>query len=77
MRLPAILTTSEGVVVGHLSPPVCWKLAQKIWQGEFVDLNLLLPHRLGAPEPTLADDLQSKTKEAKQITLIEVWHTLA
>ena len=56
-----------GVIVGHLSPPVPMKLAWKIWRGEFVDLNLLLPHRLGAPEPTLADALQNKTKEQKQI----------
>ena len=64
---------TEGVVVGHLSPPVPWKLAQKIWRGEFVDLNLLLPHRLGAPEPTLADALQNKQRETKQISSIEHW----
>ena len=64
---------TEGVVVGHLSPPVPGKLAQKIWRGEFVDLNLLLPHRLGAPEPTLADAFQNKQRETKQISSIEHW----
>ena len=38
-----------------------------------MDLNLLLPHRLGAPEPTLADALQNKAKEQKQIETIEHW----
>ena len=47
-----------GVIMGHLSPPVPAKLAWKIWRGEFMDLNHLLPHRLGAPEPTLANALQ-------------------
>ena len=62
---------SGGIVVGHTSPPVPAKLAAKIWRGEFVDLNTLLPHRLGAPEPTLADAIQGRNKDAKQISTIE------
>ena len=62
-----------GVVVGQSSPPVPAKLAEKIWKGEFVDLSALLPHRLGAPEPTLAEALQRKSREDKQITYIEQW----
>ena len=50
-------TSVGGVIVGHLLPPVPTKLVWKIWRGEYIDLNLLLPHRLGAPEPTLADAL--------------------
>ena len=57
--------------MGHTSPPVPAKLAAKIWRGEFVDLNTLLPHRLGAPQPTLADAIQGRNKDAKQISTIE------
>ena len=59
-----------AVVVGHTSPPVPAKLVGKIWRG---DLSQLLPHRLGAPEPTLADVFQTKAKEVKQISTIEQW----
>ena len=58
------------VIVGHLSPPEPMKTVQKIWRGEFVDLNT---DRLGAPEPTLADTLQSTNKELRQIATIEKW----
>lgn len=54
-----------GVVVGHGSPPVPAKLAEKIWRSEYIDLNMLLPHRLGAPEPTLTEVLQMKSREEK------------
>ncbi len=49
------------------------KLVEKIWRREYIDLNSLLPHRLGAPEPTLAEALQGRTREDKQITSIEQW----
>jgi hypothetical protein len=63
-----------GVVVSHTSPPIPYKLALKIWRGEFIDLNLLLPHRLGAPEPTLAEALQARgPRDHKQISTIEQW----
>lgn len=42
-------------------------------EGRVIDLNLLLLHRLGAPEPTLADALRHKTKELKEIECIEHW----
>ena len=62
-----------GVIVGQDSPPIPAKLADKIWRGEYVDLNLLLPHRLGAPEPTLSEAFQRKAREEKQISTIEQW----
>ena len=62
-----------GVIVLHASPPIPHKLALKIWRGEFIDLNNLLPFRLGAPEPTLVDALRNKPKEWKQITSITQW----
>ena len=62
-----------GVVVSYMSPPVPTKVADKIWRGEFIDLNTLLPYRLGAPEPTLADALQQRPRESKQIATIEQW----
>ena len=49
------------------------KLVWKIWRGECIDLNLLLLHRLGVPEPTLADALRHKTKELKEIECTEHW----
>jgi hypothetical protein len=60
-------------MVGHGSPPIPAKLAEKIWRGEYMDLNALLPHRLGAPEPTLTEAFQRKTQEEKTITTIEQW----
>ena len=76
-QLPVLITAPQaagGVVVSHTSPPIPYKLALKIWRGEFIDLNLLLPHRLGAPEPTLAEALQAKgPRDHKQISTIEQW----
>ncbi len=65
--------TSNGVIVGPSSPPVPGKLMKKIWRREYVDLNLLFPHRLGAPESTLAEALQGRTRDDKQITTVEQW----
>ncbi len=59
--------------MSYSSPPVPMKIVAKIWNGEFVDLNSLLPYRLGAPEPTLADALHGRSKETKQISTIEQW----
>ena len=56
--------STDAVSVGPLSPPVPLKLAQKIWRNEFIDLQELLPARLGIPEPTLLDVL-TKTESAK------------
>ncbi len=59
---PALQQPAGGVVVSYSSPPVPMKIAAKIWNGEFVDLNSLLPYRRGAPEPTLADTLHGRSK---------------
>ena len=61
------------LLVGPSSPPVPGKLAEKIWNGEYIDFSALLPHSLGAPESTLAEALQRRTRDEKQITSIEQW----
>ena len=68
-----MVTHTNAVVVGPCSPPIPGKIAEKIWRGEFIDLNALLPHRLGAPEPTLAEALQKRSRDLKQISTIEQW----
>ena len=64
---------SNSVVVGPSSPPVLGRIVDKIWRGEYIDLSTLLPHRLGAPEPTLAEAFHKHSKDEKQITTIEQW----
>ena len=68
--------TSEAVVVGMNSPPVPKKLAEKIWKGEYVQLDKLLPSNLGAPELTLVDLLgknQERQDSTKRIKTIQQW----
>jgi len=62
---------TESVVVSHASPLIPAKFLLRIWRGDYVDLNILLPYRLGATEPTLADTLQIRQRELKQMSLIE------
>ena len=57
--------TSEAIIVGMNSPPVPKKLAEKIWKGEYIQLDKLLPSNLGAPELTLVDLLGKKSGEAR------------
>ncbi len=70
---PLAQPQAGGIIVSYSSPPVPTKLATKIWNGEYVDLNMLLPFRLGAPEPSLVEALQGHNKEGKQITTIQQW----
>ena len=67
--------SKKAVAVGPSSPPVPVKLAEKIWQGEYIDLQELLPSRLGAPSSTVLDALlkPEKIKARKSITSIEDW----
>ena len=44
MNQPHATAHSNGVVVGPCSPPVPVKIAEKIWRGDYIDLNILLPH---------------------------------
>ena len=58
------------------SPPVPRKLAEKIWKGEYIQLDKLLPSNLGAPELTLVDLLgknQEKQEYSKRIKTIQQW----
>lgn len=70
--LASLLTEAQGlraeaVVVSRNLPPVPAKIAEKIWRGEYVDLDGLLPSRLGVPEPTLRDLIGGeKTKKREK-----------
>ena len=55
----------DAVVIGGCAPPVPKKLAEKIWSGEFVDFDMLLPANLGAPELTMRDLLANKNRPVK------------
>ena len=64
----------EAIVVSVNMPPIPIKLAERIWWKEFVELDALLPARLGAPEPTLQDLVcGEKKKERKGIATIQEW----
>ena len=51
--------------MGGCSPPVPKKLADKICNGEFIELEQLLPANLGAPEPTMFDLLAHRNRPLK------------
>ena len=68
-------TSADAIVVSRNLPPIPNKLAEKIWRKEFVEMDQLLPSRLGAPEPTLGDLVvgEKKQKEKKSISSIQEW----
>lgn len=67
--------SSQAVSVGPMSPPIPRKLVDKIWRGEYVEMQELLPARLGAPAPTVLDALlrSEKMKAKKEISTIQEW----
>lgn len=73
--LPASPQTKVAISVGPVSPPIPTKIAEKIWRGEYIELQELLPARLGAPGPTVLDALlqSEKVKQKKNITTIQEW----
>ena len=74
--LPLPSPTTEAIVLGACHPPIPKKIVEKAWRGEFIDLDSLLPSRLGTPEPTLWDWMtasQAKGRETKRIKNIEQW----
>ena len=73
--VPDNTQSKKAITVGPISPPIPSKLAEKIWRGEFIDLDELLPARLGAPGPTVLDALfqGEKAKPKKNISTIEEW----
>lgn len=66
---------ASAVVVSRNIPPIPVKIAQKIlWKKEYVDLESLLPTKLGLPEPTLRDLVcGEKKKEKKGVSTIQEW----
>ena len=63
------------VVVSRNLPPIPAKLVEKIGRREYVDLDQLLPAKLGDPESTLGDLVAGgkKQKEKKGISSIQEW----
>ena len=78
LNLPNLFPTPECktdvIVVGASSPPVPWKLAQRIWSLKYVGMEELLPARLGV-EPSLVETLSNSlhNKPSKKIESIEQW----
>ena len=70
-------SSKNAIVVSSSSPPIPLKIAEAIWQGEFIELSQLLPAKLGAEEPTVLDlfdaDKKKKQKEKFRIKTIEQW----
>ena len=66
---------SKAIGVGPSSPPVPERIAKRIWHGEYIDMNELLPARLGAPSTTVLDALtgSEKAKRKKTIDTIADW----
>ena len=67
--------TKVAISVDPVSPLIPAKLAEKIWRREYIELQELLPARLGAPGPTVLDALlqSDKVKQKKTITTIQDW----
>ena len=67
--------STDAVSVGPSSLPIPLKLAKKIWRNEFIDLQELLPARLGIPEPTLLDVLTKpeSAKPKKETKTVQQW----
>ena len=65
----------DAVMIGGCAPPVPKTLAEKIWSGEFVDFDMLLPANLGAPELTMRDLLANKDRPVKsnKVESFEQW----
>ena len=69
--------TPSAIIVSRNLPPVPFQLATKIWEGKYVELDGLLPSRLGAPEPTLGDLVagEKQHKGKRVIGCIQEWVT--
>ena len=65
---------STMVSVGGGFPPVPLKLVNKIESGEFVDMDDLLPDKLGSTRPQMHDDQSTTTKSRRRsVTNILEW----
>ena len=62
-----------AVVVSPNVPPIPRKMAEKIWRKGFVELDALLPARLGVPEPDLGFRGEEERKKKRGITTIQEW----
>lgn len=74
--LPKEGTSADAVVVSRNLPPIPGKIAEKIWKREFIEMETLLPMRLGVPEPTLGDLVageKKKSREKKVISKAQEW----
>ena len=65
---------SEALIVSKNLPPVPKKLAERIWRNEYIEFELLLPTKLGSPEPTLGELFTGgRRKERKSTMSIQEW----
>ena len=73
--LPESPQSKSAISVGPVSPPIPAKIAEKIWRGEYIELQELLPACLGALGPTILDALlqPDKMKQKKTIITIQEW----
>lgn len=67
--------SSEAVVVSRTLPPIPAKLVDRVWRKEYVEMDLFLPSKLGAPEPTLGDLVagERKKREKRAINSVQEW----
>ena len=77
--VPKEVGSEDLVVVGPTSMPIPRKLCDKIWANQFVDMQDLLPAKLGASEPSWSDLVEAargkSSKKGKAINSIEQWVT--
>lgn len=62
----------DAIVIGASTPPVPRKLAERIWRGEFVEMQELLPARLGVPEPSQLDVIAGKHRQQSTRTIQDI-----
>ena len=74
MLTPSTRPRAETVIVSKNLPPVDKKLVERIWRKEYINLELLLPAKLGSPEPTLGELLTGGRKKEKKLSMsIQEW----
>ena len=60
--LPESPQSKSAILVGPVSPPIPANIAEKIWRGEYIELQDLLPARLWALGPTILNALLQPEK---------------
>lgn len=63
----------EAVIIRAHSPPVPHKLADRIWRGEYTEMQELLASCLGLPEPSIVDVLAGKLRQQSPKTVSDIY----